>query len=170
MESRSSVSTQVSTVCQHPAVNDDVWTWRNVEAVLRGAFEALLAAPLDTRDMPLSMRAAWPAVMCELHLDYPDEQPRRRPERPDSRQLALAMQAVVWVIWIEPPRDRRVLTGRLCGVKWRRLAVFDGRTSEYLRGELQQRRFGLLATQLNVMEKTSPRDFTYLARFRRFPN
>lgn len=140
------------------------WTWWWVRDVMTGAWAAVLATPLDrSRDIPSEGGAIWPAVMPE-RFDYPSETGPTR-VRPDSEQLALADQVLPWILRIHPERDRKVIAGRLCGVRWSRLAAYDGRCSAYLRGELWRKTMERLAAELQAQEKSRPTDFTNLTKF-----
>jgi hypothetical protein len=145
------------------------WTWQAVGVVLTGAFEALLAQPLGPRDIPADLRAGWPDVLHDAREAYGYDPARRRPLRPNARQLEQACRVVGWILWVERERDRRVVAGRLCGLTWRRLAEFDGRSQEHLRQKVWPRALAGIAARLDAEQNISPDLLTEIGRFRRFP-
>ena len=124
MRSRVVAGTSGGTGRNVPVGPGEVWTWENVGAVLRGAFEAMLASPLNSRDLPRGVRGAWPDWIRNVRDAYGYEPPGRMTLRPEAAELDQACEVIVWIMWIESPRDRAVVAGRLCGVAWRRLARF----------------------------------------------
>lgn len=144
---------------------EDFWTPDKVKAVLVGAWKAVLACPLGSGDMPAGVECAWPDVLADP-MDYPVET-LVRPIRPGQQELTEALRAVHWVLFIDDGRDRKVVTGRLCGGMWKQIERLDGRSREYLTRKILPKAYGEIARHLNTEKKVIPSGFTKVTKFGR---
>ena len=126
------------------------WTYAAVQDVLSGSVRALMADTLRSGDMPSTLQTLWPAICREVMEAYGREKPTRfRPVRPDPQTLDRAVESIAWLLWIQPGQTRRIVFGRLCGIKWAGLATLDGRSREYLQRTIFKDGLQQIADRLN---------------------
>ena len=143
------------------------WTYADVQDVLSGSVRAIMADTLHSGDVPSAVQALWPAIRRETMEAYGrDGAGRLRLARPDPRTLDQAVEAIAWLLWIKEGRTRRIVFGRLCGIRWGKLAKLDGRSRQYLQTTIFRDGLQQIADRLN---RSKPRpsvfDFTEVTNF-----
>ena len=145
----------------------NAWTYADVQDVLSGSVRAIMADTLHSGDMPATVQALWPAIRRETMEAYGRGGPSRlRPARPDPQTLDQAVEAIAWLLWIKQGRTRRIVFGRLCGIKWAKLARLDGRSRQYLQTTIFRDGLQQIADRLNRSNpRTSVSAFTQVTNF-----
>lgn len=133
----------------------EVWTHADVRDVLAGSMRAILADTLRSGDVPSTVQNLWPAIRRDVMEAYGrDAGAKLRPVQPDAQTLDQACASIGWLLWIQPGSTRRIVFGRLCGIKWAKLAALDGRSREYLQRTIFRAGLQQIADRLN---RSSPR-------------
>ena len=126
------------------------WTFADVQDVLSGTVRVLMADTLGKGDLPSTVQSLWPAIRRDVMEAYGrDAGAKLRPVQPDAQTLDQAYASISWLLWIQPGRTRRIVFGRLCGIRWAKLADLDGRSREYLQRTIFRDGLQQIADRLN---------------------
>ena len=145
------------------------WAFTDVRDVLSGAVRVILADTLRSGDAPATVQSLWPAIRREVMEAYGRDMPAKlRPVQPGAEALDQACESIAWLLWIQPGRTRRIVFGRLCGIRWAKLAELDGRSREYLQRTIFRDGLQQIADRLNRSNsRPSILDFTEVTVFGR---
>lgn len=127
------------------------WTFDAVEERLREAMTTLRRIPFPRNGRPMADRSHWPEIVREFWEQYGASDPGTSPVEladihteldrdrnrvrivPSPVSIHRMDECLAWVYWIESARNRKILTLRLCGRSWRRIAQRDGWSHTYIK-------------------------------------